>query len=67
MRIAEEFYSCQTDAIAILHGTAIRHEICCKLETAANNLEPTSTSFMSVSEGNIDEQRDQPRSIPWIS
>lgn len=56
---AEEFYSCQEDAIAILHDTAIRLEICRKLETPSNNLESSSTSFISVSDGNVEEKLDQ--------
>ncbi len=47
---AEEFYSCHEDATAILHDTAIRLEICRKLETSAHgsNLDSTATSFVSV-------------------
>lgn len=56
---AEEFYSCQSDAIAILHDTAIRLEICRKLETSANNMDSSSTSFVSVSDGNAEDKMDQ--------
>ena len=56
---AEEFYSCQTEAIAILHDTAIRLEICRKLETSSNNFESSSTSFVSVSDGNVEDKMDQ--------
>lgn len=56
---AEEFYSCQEDAIAIVHDTAIRLEICRKLETSSNNVESSSTSFISVSDGNVDDKTDQ--------
>lgn len=56
---AEEFYSCQTDAIAILHDTAIRLEICRKMETSSNNFESSSTSFISVSDSNTEEKMDQ--------
>lgn len=55
---AEEFYSCQEDAIAILHDTAIRLEICRKLETSHDNIESSSASFISVSE-NTEEKMDQ--------
>lgn len=56
---AEEFYSCQTDAIAILHDTAIRLEICRKLETSSYNFDSSSTSFISVSDGNTEDKMDQ--------
>lgn len=56
---AEEFYSCQEDAIAIVHDTAIRLEICRKTETSSYNLESCSTSFISVSEGNTEDKIDQ--------
>jgi vacuolar protein sorting-associated protein 13D len=59
---AEEFYSCQEDAIAILHDTAIRLEICRKLEMNKGG-ESSSASFISASEGgatvNVEEKVDQ--------
>ena len=54
---AEEFYSCNEDAIAILHDTEIRLEVCRKLESSPSNLASNSTSFISISETN--EQIDQ--------
>ena len=56
---AEEFYSCQNDAIAIVHDTAIRLEICRKLEASSHNVDSSSTSFVSVSDGNNEEKLDQ--------
>lgn len=60
---AEEFYSCQTEAIAILHDTAIRLEICRKTELYGYNFESAATSFISLTEGsnniNNEEKMDQ--------
>lgn len=58
---AEEFYSCHEDAIAIVHDTAIRLEICRKLETSAHgsNFDSHATSFNSIADTNEGEQVDQ--------
>jgi vacuolar protein sorting-associated protein 13D len=45
----EEFYSCQEDAVAIIHDTAIRLEICRKLDTLSY-FESSAASFSSTAE-----------------
>ena len=64
---AEEFYSCNEDAIAIMHDTAIRLEICRKLESSSSNMNSSAASFISVSENNENtEQMDQLVVNGWI-
>lgn len=45
---AEEFYSCQNDAVAIVHDTTIKLEINKKRETDFVNFESSDGSFMSI-------------------
>jgi vacuolar protein sorting-associated protein 13D len=52
---AEEFYSCQEDAAAIIHDTAIRLEICRKNDPSSFNLESSAGSFVSIADMSDDK------------
>lgn len=48
---SEDFYSCQEDAVAIIHDTAVRLEICRKSESPSFNFpESSAGSFVSVAD-----------------
>lgn len=55
---SEEFYSCREDAVAIIHDTAIRLEICRKVDSPSLNFESSAGSFASVNEA-FDEKLNQ--------
>lgn len=52
---AEEFYSCQEDAVTIIHDTTIRLEINKKRDAEIFNLESSAGSFVSFGEMNEDK------------
>ncbi|KAL7019068.1 hypothetical protein ACKWTF_011000 [Chironomus riparius] len=47
---SEEFYSCQEDAVAIIHDTAIRLEICRKTDSTSMHFESSGGSFVSMND-----------------
>lgn len=50
---SEEFYSCEQDAVAIIHDTTIRLEICRKItDSAFVNIDSSTGSFVTISESN---------------
>lgn len=52
---SEEFYSCEQDAVAIIHDTTIRLEIICRKSSDnafVNNFDSSAGSFVTISETN---------------